>query len=81
LKITDFSNYGGKRIAVVIGTDDPDHPVEMDKPIVDWLNQNGAKAELIMLGDRGIKGNGHMMMLEVNSNQIAELLIGWLENA
>jgi hypothetical protein len=53
----------------------------MDKPIVDWLNQNGAKAELIMLGDRGIKGNGHMMMLEVNSNQIAELLIGWLENA
>ena len=81
LKISDFSNYGGKRIAVVIGTDDPDHPVEMDKPIVDWLNQNGAKAELITLGDRGIKGNGHMMMIEVNSDQIAELLIGWLENA
>ena len=80
LKISDFSNYGGKRIAVVIGTDDPDHPIEMDKPIVDWLNQNGAKAELIMLGDRGIKGNGHMMMIEVNSDQIAELLIGWLEN-
>ena len=81
LKISDFSHYRGKQIAVVIGTDDPDHPVEMDKPIVDWLNQNGAKAELIMLGDRGIKGNGHMMMLEVNSDQIAELLIGWLENA
>jgi pimeloyl-ACP methyl ester carboxylesterase len=81
LKISDFSNYGGKRIAVVIGTDDPDHPIEMDKPIVDWLNQNGAKAELITLGDRGIKGNGHMMMIEVNSDQIAGLLIEWLEKA
>jgi pimeloyl-ACP methyl ester carboxylesterase len=81
LKISDFSNYGGKRIAVVIGTDDPDHPIEMDKSIVDWLNQNGAKAELITLGDRGIKGNGHMMMIEVNSDQIAGLLIEWLEKA
>jgi pimeloyl-ACP methyl ester carboxylesterase len=79
LKITDFSNYSAKRIAVVIGTDDPDHPIEMDKPIVDWLNQNGSRAELIALGERGIKGNGHMMMIEENSDQIAELLINWLE--
>jgi pimeloyl-ACP methyl ester carboxylesterase len=79
LKINDFSNYSAKRIAVVIGTDDPDHPIEMDKPIVDWLNQNGSKAELIALGERGIKGNGHMLMIEANSDQIAGLLINWLE--
>jgi pimeloyl-ACP methyl ester carboxylesterase len=81
LKISDFSNYSGKRIAVVIGTDDPDHPIELDRPIVDWLNQNGAKAELITLGERGIKGNGHMMMIEANSDEIGRLLIDWLEKA
>jgi pimeloyl-ACP methyl ester carboxylesterase len=79
LQIEDFTNYSSKRVAVVIGTDDPDHPIEMDKPIVDWLNQNGSKAELIALGERGIKGNGHMMMIESNSDEIAELLIEWLE--
>jgi pimeloyl-ACP methyl ester carboxylesterase len=81
LRITDFANYKGKRLALVIGTNDPDHPVEMDKPIVDWLNQNGAKADFIFLGDRGIEGNGHMMMLESNNDEIADLLVSWLEPA
>lgn len=79
LKVADYANFRDKRIAVVIGTDDPDHPVTMDKPIVDWLNQNGAKAEFIPLGERGIKGNGHMMMIETNNLEIADLLLNWLK--
>ena len=41
LKVTDLSNYRGKRILVMTGTADIDHPRELDGAIVEWLNQNG----------------------------------------
>jgi hypothetical protein len=48
---------------------------------VSWLNANGAKAEFCFLADRGIVGNGHMLMLEQNSDEIAGLILEWLEAA
>lgn len=78
LKIDDFANYRDRRILVVTGTADADHPRVLDESIVTFLNKNGAKAEYIFLGDRGIVGNGHMMMMEKNSGEIAELLLSWL---
>jgi hypothetical protein len=36
------------------GTADADHPRKLDESIVKWLNQNGAKADFIYLGDGGI---------------------------
>jgi pimeloyl-ACP methyl ester carboxylesterase len=78
LKVADFSHYAGKRILVLTGTHDLDHPVDVDKPIVDWLNDHGAKADFVYLGDRGITGNGHMMMMESNSDQLADLIDDWL---
>jgi hypothetical protein len=32
------------------------------------------------LGDRGIVGNGHMMMLENNSDTLAEHIVSWIES-
>lgn len=78
LKIDDFANYRDRRILVVTGTADADHPRVLDESIVTFLNKNGAKAEYIFLGDRGIVDNGHMMMMEKNSGEIAELLLSWL---
>ncbi|AOB31761.1 hypothetical protein AKI39_15235 [Bordetella sp. H567] len=78
-RVTDFNGYKNKRVALILGTNDADHPVAVDKPIVDWLNQNGARAEFIPLAERGITGNGHMMMMESNSDQIADGIIAWLE--
>ena len=46
----------------------------MDEAIADWLNANGAKADFIYLGDLGITGNGHMLMLERNSDALAQLI-------
>jgi pimeloyl-ACP methyl ester carboxylesterase len=80
LKIADLSNYRGKRILVMTGTADADHPRKLDEGIVEWLNRNGAKADFIYLGDRGIVGNGHMMMLENNSDALADLVVSWIEN-
>jgi hypothetical protein len=49
MKVTDFSKYRGKRALVLIGTDDVDHPRELDVRIADWLNENGAKADFWFL--------------------------------
>ncbi|WP_028600970.1 alpha/beta fold hydrolase [Ottowia thiooxydans] len=77
--VKDFTHYKGKKVALVMGTDDADHTVAVDKPIVDWLNQNGAKADFVELRQHGVVGNGHMMMLESNSNQLANGIVSWLE--
>jgi len=41
--------------------------------------ESGARAEFCWLGDRGIVGNGHMLMLEANSDQIAGIIMDWIE--
>ena len=81
MKVTDFSKYRGKRALVLVGTDDGDHPRELDVGIADWLNENGAKADFWSLGDRGVSGNGHMMMIENNSDEVAKLILSWVEGA
>jgi pimeloyl-ACP methyl ester carboxylesterase len=81
MKVTDFSKYSGKRVLVLVGTDDIDHPREIDARIADWLNENGAKADFWFLGDRGVSGNGHMMMIESNSDAVAKLVMSWIEGA
>jgi hypothetical protein len=45
---------------------------------VDLLNSLGARAELVWLGDLGIEGNGHMLMLKDNSAEIAALILARL---
>ena len=44
-----------------------------------WLNQAGAEAEFVRLEDVGISGNGHMMMLELNSDDIIEFIHEWIQ--
>ena len=36
---------------------------------------------MIRLGDVGVRGNGHMMMLEKNSDDIANVMRDWLVKA
>ena len=44
-----------------------------------YLKQAGARVTWIDLGKRGVHGNGHMMMLEKNSDQIAGIMADWLD--
>jgi pimeloyl-ACP methyl ester carboxylesterase len=44
-----------------------------------YLTQAGVTNDLVRLEDVGILGNGHMMMLEKNSDQIARFLLNWLQ--
>jgi pimeloyl-ACP methyl ester carboxylesterase len=50
-----------------------------DACIPKWINQAGGKAEFVRLEDVGIQGNGHMMMLEKNSEDIIKYIDGWLK--
>ena len=43
-----------------------------------FLHQAGVDHELVYLADRGLRGNGHMAMLEKNNHAVADMMIGWL---
>jgi pimeloyl-ACP methyl ester carboxylesterase len=43
-----------------------------------WLNQAGVKTDFIRLEDKGLRGNGHMVMIEKNNLEIAKLLDDWM---
>lgn len=43
-----------------------------------YLAQAGVEAAFVRLEDVGITGNGHMMMIELNSDDIAAFLNGWI---
>ena len=48
---------------------------------VAYLKQAGVPVEFIKLADLDIKGNGHMMMMEKNSDDIARVIADWLDKA
>jgi hypothetical protein len=48
---------------------------------VEYLQQAGVDVTFIKLADLGIHGNGHMMMLEKNSDQVAQVIADWLDKA
>jgi hypothetical protein len=45
---------------------------------VKYLNQAGMKTEYIRLQDKGIHGNGHMVMIEKNNLDIAKVIDDWV---
>ena len=81
LKVTNTAPFTNKPILVVTADHDRDHTRDIDGAVADWLREIGAVAEFCYLPDRGISGNGHMMMLEQNSDEIAELIAGWIDTA
>jgi hypothetical protein len=44
-----------------------------------YLEQAGARNTLIRLADIGVRGNGHMMMIEKNNAVIAGVIAQWLD--
>lgn len=44
-----------------------------------YLQQAGVEAEYVRLEEHGIRGNGHMVMLEKNNLDIAQFIDQWLQ--
>ncbi|MBR1154940.1 alpha/beta fold hydrolase [Bradyrhizobium sp. JYMT SZCCT0428] len=74
LRISDPSSLKEHRILIVTGDHDARHPREVDEATAKYLG-----AEFVWLPERGIRGNGHMMMIEDNSDDLAAMVLGWLD--
>jgi len=66
-------------IAIVTGEASFHGPYE--HCVVKFLEQAGVHPTWLNLGAMGIHGNGHMMMLEKNSDQIADAIEKWVRKA
>ncbi len=62
----------------VIVTGEASFRATMDNCTAAFLTQAGAKPDRLALADHGIRGNGHMMMLEANNQQVADAIIDWI---
>jgi pimeloyl-ACP methyl ester carboxylesterase len=65
-------------IPTVIITSPASYHAVYDNCTSKYLTQAGVKNELIYLDEKGIHGNGHMMMLEKNNLEVAALLDKWI---
>jgi pimeloyl-ACP methyl ester carboxylesterase len=63
-----------------VGTDNPngDERRKICNQSIEAINAAGGAAKFLDLPANGLKGNSHMMMMEKNNLQIADLIIGWL---
>jgi pimeloyl-ACP methyl ester carboxylesterase len=48
---------------------------------VNSIKGDNGPATFLLLPDRGINGNSHMMMMDKNNLQIADIIIGWINAA
>ncbi len=73
----------GSPVLIVVGDNAKDHPrwSKIRGGVVEYANAlkaGGGGVDLVDLPDVGIKGNSHMMMMDKNSDQIADLIQKWL---
>jgi hypothetical protein len=66
---------------IVIVTSEASYHAAYDHCTVRYLAQAGVNSTFLRLPDAGIHGNGHMMMLEKNSDAIAKVMADWLDRA
>ena len=52
--------------------------VDVDRQVVHAVAAGG-RYEVVNLPQIGIKGNSHMMMMDRNNQQVADVIQGWLE--
>jgi pimeloyl-ACP methyl ester carboxylesterase len=67
-----------QKMPIVIITAEASYHATYDHCTVKYLEQAGVHPTWIRLGEAGVHGNGHMLMLEKNSDDVAEVISRWL---
>ena len=67
-----------KGMPILIVTSESSYHVPYDHCTSKFLAQAGVKHQFVRLPEVGIRGNGHMVMLEKNNLEIAAFLGGWV---
>jgi pimeloyl-ACP methyl ester carboxylesterase len=68
-----------QKLPILVLTAEASYHAPYDHCTVRYLEQAGVRSTWIRLADVGIRGNGHMMMLEKNNAEIAEVMSQWLD--
>lgn len=71
-----LKNIAGVPVLILQG--EASYHAPYDHCTAQYLEQAGVPNTFVRLADRGIRGNGHMMMIEKNSDEIAAVIEGWL---
>jgi pimeloyl-ACP methyl ester carboxylesterase len=67
-----------KNVPVLVVMSEASYHASYDHCTVKYLRAAGVNTTFIRLADGNIRGNGHMMMLEKNNEQIAAAMMNWL---
>lgn len=67
------------RVPVVLVTGEASYHAPYDYCTVEFLKQTGVQVEWLDLGAMGLRGSGHFLFLEKNSDEIAGLVEEWLQ--
>jgi pimeloyl-ACP methyl ester carboxylesterase len=70
-----------QKVPIAIVTGEASFHAPYEHCVVKFLEQAGVHPAWLNLGAMGIHGNGHMMMLEKNSDQIADVIERWVRKA
>ena len=70
-----------QKLPILVLTAEASYHAPYDHCTVKYLEQAGLGPVWIKLADIGIRGNGHMMMLEKNNLEIAAAMSKWLDQA
>jgi pimeloyl-ACP methyl ester carboxylesterase len=71
-----LTNLAG--IPVLVATAEASYHAVYDHCTARYLREAGVNAEFVRLADKGFRGNGHLLMLEMNSLEIASFVDAWL---
>jgi pimeloyl-ACP methyl ester carboxylesterase len=67
-----------KKTPILIVVSEASYHAPYDHCTSKFLAQAGVKHSFVRLPEIGIKGNGHMVMIEKNNLDIAAMIAGWL---
>ena len=65
-------------IPILIVATEASYHATYDHATSRFLKQAGVDHDFVRLEDKGLSGNGHMAMLELNNHAVADLMIDWL---
>jgi hypothetical protein len=68
-----------QKVPILVVTSQASYHRAYDHCTVKYLEQAGVHVTWTKLDEVGIRGNGHMMMLEKNNSEIAAMLSRWLD--
>jgi pimeloyl-ACP methyl ester carboxylesterase len=66
-------------VPILVVTAEASYHAPYDHCTVNYLRQAGVETQWMKLADHGIRGNSHVLMMEKNSEAIADLIIAWMD--